>query len=127
MKKIVFVGMFCLSLTAHAEWTPWMTQEDGDWYVDMATRTSHPQPRVWALFDHRTPVGAFGVRSVKTQFESDCQEGSLREKYLVVFNGPMASGSVLRNTAPGTQKIFPTPDSAQEKLMHWLCNKDGMQ
>lgn len=124
MKKTVVWVVFCLSLTAHAEWTPWLSQEDGDWYVDTRTLTSHPAPRVWALFDHRQPVGAFGVRSVKTQFESDCQEGSLREKYLVVFNGPMASGAVLRNTAPGTQKIFPTPQSFHEKIMHWLCKTE---
>lgn len=124
MKTSFVCAMLLCCLNAHAEWTQFMASEDGNWYVDNSTRTTDAKPRIWTLFDHRTPVGAFGVRSVKTQFESDCQEGSLREKYLVVFNGPMASGSVLRNTAAGTQKIFPTPHSFQEKLMYSLCNKD---
>ena len=52
-----------------------MEMDDGIWYVDNSTRTSEAQPRVWILFDHRTPVGAFGVRSVKTLVQTDCKEG----------------------------------------------------
>ena len=100
-----------------------MEMEDGTWYVDNSTRTSEAQPRIWMLFDHRTPVGAFGVRSVKTLVQTDCQEGWLREISLVVFNDQMAKGSILRNTSPGTMKIFPSPGSAYDSLYRQLCKK----
>jgi hypothetical protein len=66
-------------------------------------------------------VGSFGVRSAKTLIETDCKEGWLREISLVVFNDQMAKGSILRNTSPGTMKIFPQPGSAYEKISQTLC------
>ncbi len=110
-------------LHSHADWTPFVTLEDGTWFLDHATRTQDPQPRVWTLFNHRQPVGTFGVRSVKTWMEVDCQEGSYREKLLMVFNGEMATGTMLRNTAPGTQKLFPEPGSPQANIARWLCDR----
>jgi len=123
MKKIGCVAMMFFALNGHAEWTLFMEMEDGTWYVDKATRTSDSQPGIWTLFDHKTPVGAFGVRSVKTLVETDCQEGWLREKSLLVFNDQMAKGSILRNTSPGTMKIFPQPGSAYEKITQSICQK----
>ena len=123
MKKFCCMALLCVGLNCHAEWTLFMEMEDGTWYVDLASRSADAQPRIWTLFDHKTPVGAFGVRSVKTWLETDCQEGWLREKSLVVFNDQMARGSILRNTSPGTMKIFPQPGSAYEKISHSLCQK----
>ena len=98
-----------------------MEKEDGTWYIDQSTRTGDAQPRIWTLFDHLTPVGAFGERSVKTLVQTDCKEGWLREISLLVFNDQMAKGSILRNTSPGTMKIFPQPGSAYEKISQTLC------
>ena len=123
MKKIGCLALMLFALNGHAEWTMLMEMEDGTWYVDKATRTGDAQPGIWTLFDHKTPVGAFGVRSVKTLVETDCQEGWLREKSLVVFNEQMAKGSILRNTSPGTMKIYPQPGSAYEKISQTLCQK----
>ena len=123
MKKIGCLVLMLFALNSHAEWTLFMEMEDGTWYVDKATRTGDAQPGIWTLFDHKTPVGAFGVRSVKTLLETDCQEGWLREKSLVVFNEQMAKGSILRNTSPGTMKIYPQPGSAYEKISQSLCQK----
>ncbi len=123
MKKIGCLVLMLFALNSHAEWTLFMEMEDGTWYVDKATRTGDTQPGIWTLFDHKTPVGAFGVRSVKTLVETDCQEGWLREKSLVVFNEQMAKGSILRNTSPGTMKIYPQPGSAYEKISQSLCQK----
>ena len=123
MKKIGCLVLMFFALNSHAEWTLFMEMEDGTWYVDKATRTGDAQPGIWTLFDHKKPVGAFGVRSVKTLVETDCQEGWLREKSLVVFNEQMAKGSILRNTSPGTMKIYPQPGSAYEKISQSLCQK----
>lgn len=123
MKKIGCMALMLLGFNCQAEWTMFMEMEDGTWYVDHTTRSQTAQPSIWTLFDHKTPVGAFGVRSVKTLVETDCQEGWLREKSLVVFNDQMAKGSILRNTSPGTMKIFPQPGSAYEKISQTLCQK----
>ncbi len=123
MKKIGCMALMLLGFNCQAEWTMFMEMEDGTWYVDHTTRSQTAQPSIWTLFDHKTPVGAFGVRSVKTLVETDCQEGWLREKSLVVFNDQMAKGSILRNTSPGTMKIFPQPDSAYQKISQTLCQK----
>jgi hypothetical protein len=123
MKKIGCMALMLLGFNCQAEWTMFMEMEDGTWYVDQTTRSQTAQPSIWTLFDHKTPVGAFGVRSVKTLVETDCQEGWLREKSLVVFNDQMAKGSILRNTSPGTMKIFPQPDSAYQKISQTLCQK----
>jgi hypothetical protein len=112
MKSPIACALLLFCLNCHAQWTQFMEMDDGIWYVDNSTRTSEAQPRVWILFDHRTPVGAFGVRSVKTLVQTDCKEGWLREISLVVFNDQMAKGSILRNTSPGTMKVFPQVGSA---------------
>jgi hypothetical protein len=121
MKTAFASALMVLCMNCHAEWTPFMEKEDGTWYIDQSTRTGDAQPRIWTLFDHLTPVGAFGVRSVKTLVQTDCKEGWLREISLLVFNDQMAKGSILRNTSPGTMKIFPQPGSAYEKISQTLC------
>lgn len=123
MKKIAALLLLVCSWSCHAEWQVLSETDDGTWYLDPTTQTSGAQPRVWTLFDHRQAVGAFGVRSVKTLVEADCKGGWLREISLVVFNSPMAQGSILRNTSPGTQKIYPPAGSAYETLAHRLCDK----
>lgn len=121
MKKILALILLSLTLTAHADWQLFQQMEDGTWYVDPSTRSGDKQVRMWILFDHREPVGAFGVRSAKTLIETDCKEGWLREISLVVFNDQMAKGSILRNVSPGTMKIYPQPGSAYEKIAQSLC------
>ena len=121
MKKILALVLLWLSMTAHADWQVFQQMEDGTWYVDPSTRSGDKQVRMWILFDHREPVGAFGVRSAKTLIETDCKEGWLREISLVVFNDQMAKGSILRNVSPGTMKIYPQPGSAYEKIAQSLC------
>jgi len=121
MKKILALALLSLTLTAHADWQLFQQMEDGTWYVDPSTRSGDKQVRMWILFDHREPVGAFGVRSAKTLIETDCKEGWLREISLVVFNDQMAKGSILRNVSPGTMKIYPQPGSAYEKIAQSLC------
>jgi len=123
MKKTFFLLLWMLHLSSHAAWIPFMEVEDGTWYLDPTTLTSGKQPRIWVLFDHQNPVGAFGVRSVKTLIEADCQGVWLRDISLVVFNSPMAEGSILRNTSPGTMKIFPSPGSPYDSLFNKLCKK----
>ena len=123
MKKITALLLLVWSLASHAEWQAFNEAEDGTWYLDPTTQTTGAQPRIWTLFDHQQPVGDFGVRSVKTLVEADCKGGWLREISLVVFNSPMAQGSILRNTSPGTQKIYPPQGSAYERLAQRLCDK----
>ena len=123
MNKIVAVLLMACSLSAHAEWQAFSAAEDGTWYLDPTTQTKGAQVQVWTLFDHQQAVGAFGVRSVKTLIEVDCKAGWLREISLVVFNSPMAQGSFLRNTSPGTQKIYPPAGSAYDILANRLCDK----
>ena len=123
MKKITALALLIWSLSCHAEWQVFSETDDGTWYLDPTTQTTGTPARVWTLFDHREAVGAFGVRSVKTLVEADCTGGWLREISLVVFNSPMAQGSILRNTSPGTQKIYPPVGSAYEILSRRLCNK----
>ena len=123
MKKICLLFVVLMHGVCHAQWQQLLAVEDGTWYIDPSTLISQKQPRIWTLFDHKTPVGAFGVRSVKTLVEADCQGAWLREISLVVFNQQMAEGSILRNTSPGTMKIFPTSGSAYEHLFLKLCPK----
>jgi hypothetical protein len=123
MKKILALALLSLTLTAHADWQLFQQMEDGTWYVDPSTRSGDKQVRMWILFDHREPVGAFGVRSAKTLIETDCKEGWLREISLVVFYDQMAKGSILRNVSPGTMKIYPQPDSAYENITRMLCTR----
>ena len=122
MKKTIAVLLFaCLSGLAHAEWQALSKADDGDWYVDSQLAQPSPMVRVWTLFDHHAPVGAFGVLSVKTLHEFDCAQQRLRDVNIVVFNDHMARGSILRNTYPGTQLIHPPPGSVFETLMAQLC------
>lgn len=123
MKKIIAWALLCWSLGCHAEWQAFSQADDGTWYLDPTTQTAGTQAQVWTLFDHKQAVGAFGVRSVKTLIEVDCKAGWLREISLLVFNSPMAQGSVLRNTSPGTQKIYPPAGSAYDVLAHRLCDQ----
>ena len=123
MKKTIALTLLLLTLNAHADWQMFQEMEDGTWYTDPATRTGDKQVRLWILFDHREPVGNYGVRSAKTLIETDCKEGWLREISLVVFNGQMGNGSILRNVSPGTMKIYPQPGSAYEKISQSLCQR----
>ena len=123
MKKTAALCLLVWSLAGHAEWQAFNEADDGTWYLDPATQTTGARAQVWTLFDHKQAVGAFGVRSVKTLVEADCKAGWLREISLVVFNSPMAQGSILRNTSPGTQKIYPPAGSAYDLLAHRLCDK----
>ena len=123
MKKIIALAFFLLTLNAHADWQLFQEMEDGNWYIDPATRSGDKQVKMWILFDHREPVGSFGVRSAKTLVETDCKEGWLREISLVVFNDQMAKGSILRNVSPGTMKIYPQPGSAYENITRMLCKR----
>ena len=123
MKKILALILLRLTLSSHAEWQKFQEMEDGTWYTDPSTRSGDKQVRMWILFDHREPVGAFGVRSAKTLIETDCKEGWLREISLVVFNDQMANGSILRNVSPGTMKIYPQPASAYENITRMLCKR----
>jgi hypothetical protein len=122
MKKYLFLLMVLLSVHVHADWQALAKADDGDWYVDKQPVQSGPLLRVWTLFDHHTPVGAFGVLSVKTMHEFDCPQNRMRDINIVVFNDHMARGSILRNTYPGTQLMHPPPGSVFEQLMKQVCN-----
>ena len=123
MKKILALAFLLLTLNAHADWQLFQEMEDGTWYIDPVTRSGDKQVKMWILFDHREPVGAFGVRSAKTLIETYCKEGWLREISLVVFNDQMAKGSILRNVSPGTMKMYPQPGSAYENITRMLCKR----
>ncbi len=122
MKNIfaLLLMSFLCSFT-HAEWQAFSKADDGDWYVDSQLVQPRPMVRVWTLFDHHAPVGAFGVLSVKTMHELDSTHQRMRDVNIVVFNDHMARGSILRNTYPGTQLIHPPPGSVFEQLMTQLC------
>ena len=122
MKKyLLMVLMSLLGTLAHAEWQSFAKADDGDWYLESQLVQTSPMVRAWTLFDHHTPVGAFGVLSVKTMLEFDCPQQRMRDINIVVFNDHMARGSILRNTYPGTQLIHPPPGSVFEQLMTHLC------
>ena len=122
MKKyLLMVLMSLLGTLAHAEWQSFSKADDGDWYLESQLVQPRPMVRAWTLFDHHTPVGAFGVLSVKTMHEFDCVQKRMRDINIVVFNDHMARGSILRNTYPGTQLIHPPPGSVFEQLMTQLC------
>lgn len=122
MKKyLLMVLMSLLGTLAHAEWQSFAKADDGDWYLESQLVQTSPMIRAWTLFDHHTPVGAFGVLSVKTMLEFDCPQQRMRDINIVVFNDHMARGSILRNTYPGTQLIHPPPGSVFERLMTHLC------
>ena len=122
MKKYLsMVLMSLLGTSAHAEWQSFAKADDGDWYLESQLVQTSPMVRAWTLFDHHTPVGAFGVLSVKTMLEFDCPQQRMRDINIVVFNDHMARGSILRNTYPGTQLIHPPPGSVFEQLMTQLC------
>lgn len=122
MKKyLLMVLMNLLGTLAHADWQSFAKAEDGDWYLESQLVQTSPMVRAWTLFDHHTPVGAFGVLSVKTLLEFDCPQQRMRDINIVVFNDHMARGSILRNTYPGTQLIHPPPGSVLEQLMTHLC------
>jgi len=122
MKKYLsMVLMSLLGTLAHAEWQSFAKADDGDWYLESQLVQTSPMVRAWTLFDHHTPVGAFGVLSVKTMLEFDCPQQRMRDINIVVFNDHMARGSILRNTYPGTQLIHPPPGSVFEQLMTQLC------
>jgi len=122
MKKYLsMVLMSLLGTLAHAEWQSFAKADDGDWYLESQLVQTSPMVRAWTLFDHHTPVGAFGVLSVKTMLEFDCPQQRMRDINIVVFNDHMARGSILRNTYPGTQLIHPPPGSVFDQLMTQLC------
>ena len=122
MKKyLLMVLMSLLGTLAHAEWQSFSKADDGDWYLESQLVQARPMVRAWTLFDHLTPVGAFGVLSVKTMHEFDCVQQRMRDINIVVFNDHMARGSILRNTYPGTQLMHPPPGSVFEQLMTELC------
>jgi hypothetical protein len=122
MKKyLLMVLMSLLGTLAHAEWQSFSKADDGDWYLESQLVQPRPMVRAWTLFDHHTPVGAFGVLSVKTMHEFDCVQQRMRDINIVVFNDHMARGSILRNTYPGTQLMHPPPGSVFEQLMTQLC------
>ncbi len=120
-KTLAMLLLTCLSGFTHADWQALAKADDGDWYVDTQRVQAPPTVRVWTLFDHHAPVGAFGVLSVKTMHEFDCAQQRMRDVNIVVFNDHMARGSILRNTYPGTQLIHPPPGSVFEQLMTELC------
>jgi hypothetical protein len=121
MKKIICLLVLCISCGAQAEWQSLSKAEDGDWYSEAPVAQPNHTVRVWTLFDHNNPVGAFGVLSVKTLHEFDCAQGRMRDVNIVVFNDHMARGSILRNTYPGTQLIHPPPGSVFERMMREIC------
>jgi hypothetical protein len=121
MKKYCLLLLVLLGAQAHADWQALAKADDGDWYVDSQSMQAGPPLRVWTLFDHHTPVGAFGVLSVKTMHEFDCEQNRMRDTNIVVFNDHMARGSILRNTYPGTQLMHPPPGSVFEQLMKQVC------
>ena len=110
-----------LCVPVYADWQAFAKADDGDWYVDSPPVQTAPPMRVWTLFDHHLPVGAFGVLSVKTLHEFDCAHNRMRDINIVVFNDHMARGSLLRNTYPGTQLMHPPPGSVFEQLMNQVC------
>ncbi len=121
MKHIICLLALCLSSGAQAEWQALASAEDGAWYSEAPVTQPNRTVRVWTLFDHNNPVGAFGVLSVKTLHEFDCAQGRMRDVNIVVFNDHMARGSILRNTYPGTQLIHPPPGSVFERMMGDIC------
>ncbi|NBW55391.1 MAG: hypothetical protein EBR42_08825 [Betaproteobacteria bacterium] len=120
-KTLALLLLALLSSLSRAEWQAFSKADDGDWYVESPLVQPSPMVRVWTLFDHHAPVGAFGVLSVKTMHELDCAQQRMRDVNIVVFNDHMARGSILRNTYPGTQLIHPPPGSVFEQLMTQLC------
>ena len=121
MKKTFCLLALCLSSLAHSEWHALTPAPDGDWYSEAPVVQPNQTIRVWTLFDHHQPVGAFNVLSVKTLHEFDCTQGLMRDVNIVVFNDHMAHGSILRNTYPGTQLIHPPPGSVFERLLKDIC------
>lgn len=128
MKRFLVIVLLMLSIRpAYAEWLIVGIMQDGtSVYID--SESLHRQGNVvkmWALFDSSGMKVMDGIssRSMRAQFEIDCDQELYRSLAVTRFSGNMASGKVVYDAA-GKGKWSPVaPKSVAKMLMNSQCKE----
>ena len=128
MMWFIFIVLLVLSVRlAYAEWLIVGIMQDGtSVYID--SESLHRQGNVvkmWALFDSSGMKVMDGIssRSMRAQFQIDCDQERYRSLAVTRFSGSMATGKVVSNAA-GKGKWSPVaPKSVAKMLMNSQCKE----
>ena len=128
MKRFLVIVLLVLSIRpASAEWLIVGIMQDGtSVYID--SESLHRQGKVvqmWALFDSSGMKVMDGIssRSMRAQFEIDCDQEVYRSLAVTRFSGNMASGKVVYDAA-GKGKCSPVATKSVAKmLMNSQCKE----
>jgi hypothetical protein len=124
MKTLLIALSLLASLPVWAEWTYIVTNQRGDkFYLDMKTiRKDGSLRKVWELVEFSKKTG-FGGRSIRSRGEYDCKNERYRQLSMAAFAENMADGDVITTDNDTKEWQDIAPETAQNILQLFLCNK----
>lgn len=125
MKKLFFLTLLCLSLSAEAEWSFVGKSAGISVYVDPASQRKTPTgAKVWMMSDRTVPaVRADGglVRSFKALYEVDCALERVRILYVMNYAGPLGTGEPTPGALQRKDGVPIVPDTLGEQVFNEYC------
>jgi hypothetical protein len=111
-----------ISFNSYSEWEKFTVDEDGDtWYIDTNTiKKSLLWVYWWDLVDLQKP-DKDGFKSDKIYNMGDCAVNSVKAKSRWAHKQSMGRGKG-QMASVYSEWFYPPPDSADSRMLNWVCN-----
>ena len=121
IKRTLLLTLMQATSSAWAEWVQVSQTENSYIYIDPeAIRKEGNLRKVWLLQDLKQRSKE-GVMSRRMRFEYDCNQERYRFMSISTHSAPMASGSLLTQSANGSPWVDIAPGTSSETLLKTVC------
>ncbi len=127
-KTILLLLLMLASQSAMAAWTEIDDNSDFAVYVDFSTiRKFNNKARMWSMYDYKQAPASDGFvyRSMKFQYEFDCQNNQARMLAFSMYSENMGEGDLLYSDSKVGKWDAVIPDSVYESRWKGICGNSG--
>lgn len=121
MKKVLLLaGAIVAAVPAWAEWSPFSSTVDSNYFVDLSTaRSNGSTRRVWVMNNY-TRRDQFGDLSAKMLWQFDCADERVRTLQAHYFSEPMLEGASQATSGERPWRYI-SPNTPPARLAKQLC------
>ncbi len=123
-KNILAIFLTFSSLHACAAWIHFSESSEGIFYIDTATATKKPLPKIWTMMNlHNTD--SYGKRSQSTLIQANCGTNQFRTLSMSFYDDQMGNGKVIYTDVnnSGNAWMYAPPNSMVDSLINFMCKK----
>ncbi len=122
LKNIFVIFVTFWSLQAFAEWTQFSESTEGIFYIDIATATKKPLPKIWTMLNLHDK-DSYGRRSQSTLIQANCGTKQFRTLSMSFHEDQMGAGKVIYMNNSDNAWMYAPPNSMLDSLLNFMCKK----